>query len=85
MENLTKVRGLTSNSISPGRKKVKLILTINDRIKKLVFILTNILYFLNSPSNLVNLEFPNYARIYYYNKDQILYNIETQKTLAFAK
>ncbi len=85
IKNPIKIRGLTSNGILLGRRKVKIRFTLKDRIEGLVFILINIIYLLNSLSNLISLGFLNNAGIYYHNKDQILYNIEIQKTFTFAK
>ena len=73
-ENFIKVRGLTLDGISPNRRRVKIRLALKNGIKKLVLILTNVFYFLHSPSNLVNLGFLNNTRIFYHIKDQILYN-----------
>lgn len=51
----------------------------------MVLTLTNVLYLLNSPSNLVTVGLLNDTKIYHHNKDQIFYNHNTQKTLAFIK
>lgn len=85
IENLTQVRGLTSNSISPGREKVKIRLVLKDGTEELVLTLTNVFYLPNSLTNLVSLGLLNDAGIYNHNEDQILYNIKTQKTLAFVE
>lgn len=85
MQNPTKVRILTLDGISLGRKKSKIRLVLKDRTKGLVLILTNIFYFFHSPSTLVSLDVFNNAQIYHHNKDQILYNPKTQKTFLFAK
>lgn len=85
MENPTKVGRSTSNGISPGRGKVKIRLALQDRTEGLVLTLTNVFYLLFSPSNLISLGLLNNAGIFYHNEDQTLYNLETRKTLAFAK
>lgn len=85
VENLTKVGGSNSNSILLGRGKVIIRLGLKDGTEGLVLILTNVLYLPNSPFNLVGLSLLNNAKIYYHNKDQILYNLEIWKTLAFAE
>lgn len=85
VENSTKVKGLTSDGISPDREKVKIKLVLKDGKKKLLFILINIFYFPNSLSNLVSLSLLNDAKIYHHNKDQILYNLEIQKILIFLE
>lgn len=77
MKNPIKVGGLTSNSISPSRGKIKIRLALKVRIKGLVFILTNVFYLPSSPSNLVNLGLLNKAGIYHHNKDQTLYDLKT--------
>ncbi len=84
-ENATKVRGSNSDDISPGRGKVKIRLILRDGTEGLVLTLTNIFYLPNSLSNLVSLGLLNDAGIYHHNKDQTLYNLETQKTFAFAE
>lgn len=84
-ENTTKVRRLTLDSISSGRRKIKIRLVLKDRTEELILILINIFYLLSSPSNLVSLSFLNNAKIYHHNKDQILYDLEIWKTLTFAK
>lgn len=85
MENLIKVGGSTSNGILLSRGIVKIRLILKDEIEKLILILTNFFYVPNSPSNLVSLGFLNNTRIYYHNKDQILYDLKIQKTFIFAK
>lgn len=84
-KNSTKVGGPTSDNIPPGKEKVKIKLVLKDRIEELVLTLINIFYFSHSPSNLVSLNLLNDAEIYHYNKDQILYKLKIEKTLAFAK
>ncbi len=84
-KNPTKVGGSTSDGISPGRGKVKIRLALRDGTEELVLTLTNVFYLPNSPSNLVSLGLLNNAGIYHHNEDQTLYNLETQKTLAFAE
>lgn len=85
IKNLTKVGRLISDGISPGRGKVKIRLALQDKIKELILTLINVFYLPYSLSNLISLGFLNNAGIFYYNKDQILYKLETQKTFAFAK
>lgn len=85
IENLTKVGRSTLNSISPSRGKVQIRLVLKDGIKRLVFILTNVFYLFNKPSNLICLDFLNNARIYHHNKNQILYDLKIQKIFAFAE
>lgn len=85
MENSIQVKRLTSDGISAGRGKVKIRFILKYRTEDLVFTMTNIFYFLNSLSNSISLGFLNDAEIYYYNKDQILYNFKTQKTFVFTK
>lgn len=85
MKNPTKVGRSTSDSISPGRGKGKIRLILKDEIEGLVLTLTNAFYFSKSLSNLVSIALLNDAGIYHYNKDQTLYNLKIQKTLAFTK
>lgn len=85
IENITKVGGSTLDRISLSRKKVKIRLILKDRIEGQVFIMTNVFYFPNTQSKLINLGLFNNARIYYHNKDQILNDLKTQKTLTFSE
>lgn len=85
IENPTKVRGSTSDGITPGRKKVKIKLALKDGTKGLILTLTNIFYFPNSPFNLVSLGLLNNADIYHHNEEKMLYNLKSRKTFAFAK
>lgn len=71
--------------ISPDRRKIKIRLKLKDRTEGLVLILTNVFYLLNNLSNLGSLSLLNNTGIYHHNKDQILYNLEIHKTLAFAR
>ena len=84
-ENSTKVGGSTSDSVSPGKGKVKIRLALKDGTEGLVLTLTNVFYLTNSPSNLVSLGLLNDAGIYHHNEDQTLYDLETRKTFAFAE
>lgn len=84
-KNSTKVGGLISDGISLDRRRVKIRLVLKDSIKGLVLTLTNIFYLPYNPLNLVSLGLLNNVRIFYHNKDQILYNQKTQKVFAFAK
>lgn len=85
VENHTKVKGSTSDDISPDRGKVKIRLILKDRMEDLVFIEINVFYLPNSPFNFVNLSLLSNTGIYHYNEDQTLYDLKIQKTLAFAK
>lgn len=76
IENPTKIGKLTSDGILPINEKIKIRLALKDRTKKLVLTLTNIFYFLHSLSNLVKLELLNNIKIYYHNKNQILYDLK---------
>lgn len=69
IQNPTKVRGLTSNSISLGRGKVKIRLVLKDEIERLVLTLTNVFYLPNNLFNFVSLGLLNNGRIYHHNED----------------
>lgn len=84
-ENSTKVRGSTSDGISLSRRKVKIRLSLKDGKDEMVLTLTNVFFLPHSSSNLVSLGLLNNVRIFYHNKDQILYIQETQKIFTFAK
>lgn len=77
IEKPIKVEGFIANKVLLGRKKVKIRLGKKNGLKILVLTFTNVFYLPNSPSNLVSLSFFNDTGIYYYNKDQILYNQST--------
>ena len=64
---------------------IKIRLALKDSTEKLILTSTNLFYFLKSLFNLVNLRLINDAGNYHYNQDQTLYNLQSQKTLAFAK
>lgn len=85
VKNPTKVGGSISDDISPGRRKVKIRLVLKDGTEGLVLIFTIVFYLPNSLSNLASIDLLNDAGIYHHNKNQTLYDLETQKTLAFAK
>lgn len=84
-ENPIKIRRLTLNSISLNRRKGKIKLILKYKTEELVFTLINIFCLPNSSSNLVSRGFLINVGIYHYNKDQILYKLETRKTLAIAE
>lgn len=73
-ENPTKVGGSKSDGISPSRGRVKIKLVLKDDIDRLVLTLTNVFYFPHSPLNVISLGLLNNVGIFYYNKDQTLYN-----------
>lgn len=84
-KNPTKIERSTLYGISLGREKIKIRLALKNRTEGLILPLTNVFYLPNSLSNHVSLGLLNNAEIYHHNRDQILYNLEIQKTLAFAK
>lgn len=53
--NTTKIGSPSLKDISPGRGTVKIKLVIEDRRKDFILKLRNVIYVLNSLSNLVNL------------------------------
>lgn len=77
IENLTNVGKSTLDGISPDRRNVKIRFALKNRTKGPSFTLTNVFYLPNSPSNFVSLGLLNNAGIYYHNKDQTLYKLET--------
>lgn len=85
MEKSTKVGGFIANRVSPIKEKIKIQLTKKDGLKSLMLTLTTIFYLPNNSLNLISLDLLNNTRIYYHNKDQILYNQNTQKIPTFAK
>lgn len=76
MKIFTKVRKLTLDNISTGKEKIKIGFLLTNRIKRLVFTLTNIFYLFNSLSNIDSLGLLNNMDIYYYYKTQTIYNLE---------
>lgn len=81
----TRIREFIVDGVLLSRRKVRIRLTKKNILENLVLTLTNIFYLLNNLSNFINLSFFNNAEIYYHNKDQILYNQNTQKTFTFSK
>ena len=84
-ENPTKVGGSTSDGIHRAEEKSKSDWHCKMEKKGLVLTLTNVFYLPHSPSNLVSLGLLYDAGIFHHNEDQTLYDLETQKTLAFAE
>lgn len=84
-KNSTKVRELILDGISFDRRRVKIRLALKNSIKGLVLTLANIFYLLYSLLNLISLGLLNNVRIFYHNKNQILYNQKTQKVFAFVE
>lgn len=76
-ENPIKVGGLISDSISLSREKIKIRLTLKNGIEKLVLALINVFHLSHNPLNVINLGLLNNTRIFYHNKDKMLYNHET--------
>lgn len=72
--------------ISLGQGKVRLRLAVLKESERewVTFILNNIYYLPNSPSNLVSLAPLNDKKIYLNNKNEIFYNSNTKKNLALT-
>lgn len=85
MKNSIKLWGLISNDISLGKKKVKIKLLLKNKTERLVLILINVFYLLNSLFNFISLGFLNNIRIYYHINNQILYNFKTWKVYICVK
>lgn len=68
-----------------GRKKIQLQLSLKDSSKSFILNLQNVYYLLSSQCNLVSLKLLNNSKIFYYNKNKILYQLESKKILAQAK
>lgn len=85
MEDSTMIGRLTSDDILLSKRKIKIRLTLKDKIEELVLTLINIFYLSHSLLNFVSLSLLNNVKIYHYNKDQILYNLKREKILAFTK
>lgn len=84
IKHYMKVESLTLNSIFLECKIVKIKLVIKNSSKKFILNHWNIFYLSNNPSNLVNLGFLNNIRIYYNNKNQLLYNKTSCKSFIFT-
>lgn len=85
IEKLTNFEISIANRVLRSRKKTIIQLAKKDSPVDLVLTLINIFYLPNNSSNLISLSLFNNAGIYYHNKDQILYNQNTWKILAFTK
>lgn len=75
-KNLIIVKRLTLGRISSSKKKIKIKFILKKRIKELVLTLTNIFNSSYNLLNFVSLGFLNIVKVYHYNKNQILYNLE---------
>ncbi len=84
-ERPTRVGGLTSDGVSPGRGTVWIRLALEDRTEGVILNLQNIYYVSNSPSNLISLSLLNDVGVYYDNEQQVLYNKTSQRPLVFTQ
>ena len=83
-ENLIKVRGSISDKILSRKGKIKIRLVLKDGSKGIKLILTNLSYFSNNSPNLINLGLLNTVKIYYHNKNQIIYYLYRYRMLVFG-
>lgn len=65
-------------------EKIRLYLPLKDSLEELVLNFYNVFYLLTSPYNLVSLDLLNDSDIFYYNKNETLYQIRSKKTLALV-
>ena len=78
----TKIGGLTSDGILPGREKIRLRLALKDGSEGLILNLQNVFYLPSSRCNLLSLGFLNNSGIYYDNENETLYKIHSRQILA---
>lgn len=72
----TQIRSLTTNKISLGWGKLYF---LKDSYKKIVLNLNNIFFLFSNPFHLVSLGFLNIYKIFYDNKNKMLYNKKIKK------
>lgn len=65
------------DSVLSGRYKIRLYLALDNRSKKVLSTLNNVLYMSNSSYNLMSLEQINNSKIFYNNKNKTLYDVKT--------
>lgn len=82
---MTIVDGPTADGVLPRRGKIRLHLALNDGLKGVVLTLNNIPFMTNNPYNLVSLRQMNNSGIFNNNENKMLYNVKSQKNLAYAQ
>lgn len=81
-EQPIKIGRLLLNRVSPGRRKVRLRLGLEDNLKSLILNFQNVYYLPNSLCNLISLGLLNDNGIYYNNKCETLYHVKSKKILT---
>ncbi len=84
-ERPTKIGRSTLDGISPGRGKIQLRLGLKNGSEELILNLQNVYYLPKSLYNLVSLGLLNDNGIYYDNKNETLYEVNTRQTLAHVQ
>lgn len=81
-EQTTRIIGSIFDGILLSQGKIRLRLGLKHGTEGLIFNLQNIYYLLNSPYNLVSLDLFNTSGIYYDNKNETLYKVQTKQILV---
>lgn len=68
IERLIKIGQLVLDKVLLGQKTIKIIMTLENRTKRIIFNFCNIYYHSNSLLNLISLSFFNNTIIHYDNK-----------------
>lgn len=71
--------------VSPSQEKIQLKLDLKNSSEALTLNFYHIYFFQNSQCNLVNLGLLNNSGIYYYNKNETVYKVQTRLILVQAK
>lgn len=79
---LTYIRKSLSNSLLQSCKKIHFCITSKNKSQRIIIDFKVVFLLLSSLSNLISLTLLNNSRIYYNNKNEILYNINTKNILA---
>ena len=80
-----RIGGSTLDGISPGRRKVRLCLSLQSGLESVILDLKDVYYLPSSFSNLVSPGLLNDHDIYYDNKCKTLYDRLTKTVLAYAE
>lgn len=81
-EQPTRIGGSTSDGISLSQGKIRLRLGLKNSTEGLILNFWNVYYLPNSPCNLVSLGLLNNSSIYYDNKNETFYKVQTKQILA---
>lgn len=81
----TRIKGSTSDGLSLGHGKMRLRLSLENRLERVILDLKDVYYLPSSLSNLVSLGLLNDHDIYHDNENKTLYDRKTKEVLAHAE